>query len=596
MKFKVCLILTAIFTFISYDAHAYVYSLEKTPSGKIVRPMPKQSSSIVRSSVNMDEDIADYSKVITELQEQINLNPDDYSLLVPLVDAYLKTKKYENAYEDLEYLNSLKNSGKLSEEVLQDIEKLRVKTMDRGKYSRDKSSLFLNVAVINLICDNFAEAEKNIRKASLNTVNHKMYVDALKLVIDSSADYENGLLFSNIYLTNNKIPEDIKKEIAKLRVYFFTNQGKYEDALNEQIEILQTADRDSGVLYETYKLLVRNNASDDKILRTLFGENCKNKEQCYYDLYNLLFENNNYDDAKAYGEKLEKQYPSSLSTAFLKAERLLKEGQINQVIEILNSVSDKLSRNEDIATYNRLMASISRTPDKEALKLFNQGYPEKALELLDAKNIAQTPNILAFKARCCMVLNRMQEALDYLNRAISLDSDNLFVNIQFGNYYYVTKDYETARQYAEKCLQIEPDNEFAMQLLDKLNELDASDYISQIIDTYEAQNYEETERLIDEALKIAPNSAVLYYYQGLTYIAKNNYAASTASLYKSLELDSSNIFTYYYLGITFDNLSEYENAYNCYVQFLKLLPPDELGESDKIQHAKSRINKLQKLL
>ena len=135
-----------------------------------------------------------------------------------------------------------------------------------------------------------------------------------------------------------------------------------------------------------------------------------------------------------------------------------------------------------------------------------------------------------------------------------------------------------------------------MQLLDKLNELDVSDYISQIIDTYEAQNYEETERLIDEALKIAPNSAVLYYYQGLTYIAKNNYAASTASLYKSLELDSSNIFTYYYLGITFDNLSEYENAYNCYVQFLKLLPPDELGESDKIQHAKSRINKLQKLL
>lgn len=595
MKFKVCFICIVVLS-LSSAADAYVYSFEKVPSGKITRPVQKQTSSIVRRSVSNDDDIADYNAVITELQNRVNENPNDYTLYPPLIEAYLKTNKYENAYEDLIFLYSLKNSNKLSASILQDIEKLRLKITERSKYSRSKSQLFVDLAVLNLICGNSAEAEKSIKKASFQTTNPKIYIDALKHIVDSTRNYENGLSYTNLYMMNNPISDDIKNEIIKLRVYFYTNLGQHENALNEQISLIQGKTLDNDTIYETYKLLLRTNASDDKILKTLFNENIKNKEKCYYNLYNILIENNSYDDARAYSEKLEKQYPDSLSTAFLKAERLLKEGQINQVVEILNSVSDKLTNDEDIIIYNRLMASISRTPDKEALKLFNQGYPDKALDLLGGKNIPQTPNILAFKARCCMELGRMQEALEYLNRAISLDSENLFVNLQFGNYYYANKEFELSRNYAEKCLQLDPANEFANLLIDKLNEADAQQYISQIISTYEAQNYKETSRLIAQAIKIAPKAAILYYYQGLTNIAENNYAASTASLYKALELDKTNYYTYYYLGIAFDNLAEYENAYNYYLQFLKLLPPDHLGESEKIEYAKSRISKLQNLL
>ena len=594
MKFKVCFICIVIFS-LSSASDAYVYSIEKAPSGKIMRPVSKQTSSIVRRSVNTD-DIADYNAVINELQNRINENPNDYTVYPPLIEAYLKTNKYENAYEDLIFLYSLKNSNKLSDSILQDIEKLRLKITERSKYSRSKSQLFVNLAILNLICGNSAEAENSIKKASFQTTNSQIYIDALKLIIDSTRNYEHGLSFTNLYMMNNQISGDIKNEIVKLRVYFYTNLGQYENALNEQISLIQGKTLDNNTLYETYKLLVRANASDDKILKTLFNDDIKNKDKCYYRLYNILIENNSFEDARIYREKLEKQYPDSLSTAFLKAERLLKEGQINQVVEILNSVSDKLASDEDIVIYNRLMASISKTPDKEALKLFNQGYPDKALDLLEGKNIPQTPNILAFKARCCMELGRMQEALDFLNRAISLDGENLFVNLQFGNYYYVNKEFELARKYANKCLQIDSSNEFANLLIDKLNEVDAQQYITQIISTYEAQNYKETSRLISQAIKIAPKAAILYYYQGLTNIAENNYAASTASLYKALELDKTNYYTYYYLGIAFDNLAEYENAYSYYLQFLKLLPPDQLGESEKIEYAKSRITKLQNLL
>ena len=103
-------------------------------------------------------------------------------------------------------------------------------------------------------------------------------------------------------------------------------------------------------------------------------------------------------------------------------------------------------------------------------------------------------------------------------------------------------------------------------------------------------------RLIDEALKIDPNSSVLYFYRGLAYIDQSNYAASTASLYKSIELDPNNALAYYFLGIAFDNLSEYKNALIYYKKFLEILPANELGESERAEYAQTRINALNKLM
>lgn len=74
----------------------------------------------------------------------------------------------------------------------------------------------------------------------------------------------------------------------------------------------------------------------------------------------------------------------------------------------------------------------------------------------------------------------------------------------------------------------------------------------------------------------------------------NNYASATAPLYKAIDLDKTNIIAYFYLGLAFDNLSEPENALIYYKKFIELLPQDELGESEKLNYAKSRVEKLSK--
>jgi Tfp pilus assembly protein PilF len=100
-------------------------------------------------------------------------------------------------------------------------------------------------------------------------------------------------------------------------------------------------------------------------------------------------------------------------------------------------------------------------------------------------------------------------------------------------------------------------------------------------------------RLIDDALKINRKDPNLYLYKALTYIAQNNYAASTASLYKCIELDKYNKLAYFYLGTAFDNLSEPQNALHNYQKYVELLNSDDFEESERRDYAMRRIQRLQ---
>ena len=108
----------------------------------------------------------------------------------------------------------------------------------------------------------------------------------------------------------------------------------------------------------------------------------------------------------------------------------------------------------------------------------------------------------------------------------------------------------------------------------------------------EQQNFNEAMRLVNEALAIDNKNSALFYNKGLIYIAMNNYAASTAPFYKAIELDKNNIKAYYYLGVAFDNLSEGQNALEYYKKFVENLPEDDYGESEILNNAKIRIEKL----
>lgn len=301
--------------------------------------------------------------------------------------------------------------------------------------------------------------------------------------------------------------------------------------------------------------------------------------------------NNDIDKAKIFISSLLKNYPDNAEGYILLSDIYRKEGKLKESYEVLEKGRDKINTNEAVSKYNVLLAKLSDEPVSEANSLIANGLYKEALEVLSAAN-QESLYVILTQARANYLISEKQKTLQLLNKAMTLFPNNSDVFCAFGYIYLKEKDIATARKYANKALEIYPDNKTALDLSDMIDKAEADKNINQIISLFDTQNYSEAMRLIDETIKVNPKDANLYYYKALTYIAQNNYAASTASLYKCLELDKNNVLAYFYLGITFDNLSEPKNALMYYKKFTELLPEDEFGESEKLEYAKLRIQKL----
>lgn len=582
MKLKLCLLLLILS--IGYDSLAA--SVVENNNAR----MTGKPTSIVRSSYyDNNTSSADYSMILEELKTKVDKNPNNYSLYVPLIDAYIKTKNYKDAFNELSFLLSLKDQNKLSDSILKQIQQLYMKTAEANRYSRSNSPVYVNLAMLSLILNNNDLAEKYIKKAVVNVSDSELMIDGIKTVFDYTGNLDGAVSVCNLYSSLNKSDNP---DLRRLKISYLLQSNNITAALNEYQDYIKNPNVDDNAMrYEIYEVLAAKNSSDKEIIKTLYPATIEDESFCYFDLYKLLQSSDSYTDAKKYAAKLEKSYPNSVYTGIVKAEALMQAGKVDEAKEVMEALKSKLTTTGDIEIYNSIVASMSAQPVQEAFSLFNQGHYQSALSILD--NLPSSVGTLALRARCYIELGQMQNALDLLNQAMATGSDSFVVNGQFGYYYYALGDYTTARKYINSCLSEQPDYEPALVLLNKLNQVDAQRYVNQIISAFDAQNYAEAMRIINKALKIDPKSAELYYYKGLTYIAQNNYAASTAALYKSLELDNSNVLSYYFLGIAFDNLSEHQNALANYKKFVQLFPDDEYGESDKIRYAQSRIKKLQ---
>ena len=588
MKLKICLLM--LICSFGYEALADAI-VDRTVYPR--NSLAKQSS-IVRSSIYENRvTTEDYNLIINDLINQIQDTPDNYSLYIALTDAYIKSQNYFEAFNKLTFLKEQKDNNKLSEENLNEIRSLFINIAEYSKYFRYKSSIYVNLAVLALLNDNNQAAEKYIKNSVRNIQDQALVLEGIKSVFEYTGNNNEAISVCNLFISFNK---DNSNEIRKLKVLFLTRAGNLIAALDEYKEILfYDDDVNNAQKYELFKLMKDNNYNEDKIVNILYSNDEGNILKSYSDMYYLLVEFDDVKNAKIYEAKIEKDFPDSINTKFFAIERLIKEGKEKEAYAALEAIRDKVSTEHDIITFNVLSSSICADKQKEIINLIMQGYYQQALDILNSKDMIENDYILSYKARCSMELGQMQKALEYLNRAVAFNPNSFIVYLQFGYYYFYNADYETSNKYAEKALNfVSNDSESAMvnNLIKKLNEISAGNYIDQIVSAFDTHNYKEAMRLTDEALNIDPTSSILYFYKGIIYIAQNNYAASTAALYKAIELDKNNVLAYFYLGFAFDNLSEQKNALNCYEKFIQLLPKDEFQENEKAEYAKTRIQKI----
>ena len=591
MKLKICLLLLILS--VGYESLANAIIDRSLPN----RNSAINKSSIVHSSIFEDKiQEQDYESIINDLNNQINENPEEYSLYVSLIEAYIKNKNYNEAYDKLLFLKYMKDQDKLSDENNEEIKKLYFNISKYSKYLRQKSSIYVELALLAILNDNYIAAENYIKNSVKNVTNQDIVINGINIVFENTQNYIDAVSTYNLFLSLNKANTN---EVKKHKIYFLLKSNNLNAALYEYSDLLQNNDDlYSYQKYELLKAMIESNINDKKIYETFYKNKDGSLLNFYFEAYNLLEENKNNDLAKHYADKIVKEFPDSTSAEFIKAINLINQGKNIEAYNILNSLRNRISAEDEINLFNRLLVLISGDNFSEVLGLLDQGYYKQAIEILNSKNIIESELTLALKAKCYIELNQMKKALECLNKGLTYNPNYYLLNLNFAEYYQRNDNCELARKYAEKAYNLSINDiqrDVSQSVINSINEIEAGKYTNKINSALDSQNYEEAMRLIDEALSIDPNSSELYFYKGLCNIAQSNYAESTAALYKSIELDENNVLAHFYLGVAFDNLSEEQNALNYYERFLQLLAVDEYQETEKAEYARARIQKIKKI-
>lgn len=544
----------------------------------------KKTSQISSSTLYANQD---YSLAINELKNKISNNPNDYILVTYLIDLYFRSGLYKEAYNELIFLNNLADQNKLNDAVLDNVLKIKKTFLSHAKTLRDKSIVYLDLSLINLILSDVQQAEKTMVAASQNITDEQAFAQVLNAVFRKSNKPETALISFDKMLMS--YPNNLA--VKKMKALYLKQLKRNDEAIKEYLSALKLAPKDSEIIYNLYNLFAEKNYSEAEIIKRIFGKN--NTESAYLVLAEILLQKNEVQAAENFAEKLVDEYPDNVDGLIALSDIYRRGGKLKESYEVLKDVRDKADTTERISKYNILLAKLSDEPVQEASSLMNNGLYAQALDVLKEANPENLYVILS-KARANYFLNNKRTSLELLNRAMSFYPNNADVFYYFSFYFYQEKDMLNARKYVNKTLELAPEHVYGLKMLDLINKADADKLVSDITSAIEMQNYSEAMRLTNEAISINPKDSNLYFYKGLIYVSMNDYYLATAPFYKSLELNKDNALTYYYLALCFDNLSEDENALMYYKQFLDIIPVDVYGESEKIKNAQVRIEKLSK--
>ena len=557
----------------------------------IQRRFPPKKTAIQSSThdlKNIEFDSNLFKPAITEIKEKISKNPTNYDLVANLVTLYLNAEEYEKAFNELIFLYNLNNQKRLSKNALNELNTALINNQKKRIYQNEKVFLYSDLAILALINDNQQIAEQYILKATDIGSAPEILIKAIQLVSINSNNNSFGIDACNSIIAKNSNSISIRKLKAEL----LEQNHDFLSAIKEYTMIVDLEPQDNNSKYKLYKLLETRTNNLKEIAQVIYIGRPIKTETAYYDLANILLENNELDAAKFYAEYLAKSSNNKGQGYALLSEIYRKQGNLQESYKALDEAKNNVSNSEEIKNYNIQKAKLSNNQIDEVRTLIRQKLFEQALEILNTLD-KNDVDVLLMSSSANYALNNKKESFENLNKAMSLYPNNVEVYNCFASLYIREQDFDSAKKYLNEAKSIDPTNQGVISIEKTLFKTEAESYLPQITTAYEMQNYKEAERLTDEALKISNEVAELNYYKGILLNTRDKFEESTAYFYKCIELNKKHYLAYLSLAIVFDNLSERENALINYKKFIEVIPKDLYDEQEKINYAKNRIEKLE---
>ena len=168
---------------------------------------------------------------------------------------------------------------------------------------------------------------------------------------------------------------------------------------------------------------------------------------------------------------------------------------------------------------------------------------------------------------------------DYLQKAISLDSQNITLRKQLATSYFDDKEYMKAVPLLVDVVRAEPTNVEYLYLLGKAYE--------------QLKAYPQAIAVLEQAIRLKPDSMQAYLTLGVVFYAQENWNRAAQALSRVIEIRPNEALPHFVLATCLDNLG---NVMEAIVQYNKFLELDDGSSDARSFQARQRAKTLERRL
>ncbi len=497
--------------------------------------------------------------------------------------------KLARAYEQVDdFSSSLKeysyalNTSSEREDILSSLERIWQKKADEAPKDAETHA---NLGVIYQKQKRYSEALSEYKKAeTLNpsNINTKINIGTL---------YQEQKKYNEALNTYNSIlqmqPQNVNVMVYKAEC--LKELKRNNDAITLYKTALNLDPKNSTAKAELFELL-KDTMSAEEVLNFLYKnvQNSPMNADSYYEFAYELHKADKIDDAIVYYLQTIKLDKSKIDAYINLSQAYRQKKNYNDAYSIIQKAMAIEPENELVKKQYELVAKEFVASNYSiASNAFQSGDYNKAIAEYMKIN-PPTADSLTGIAASYQSMNNNTKAVEYYKKAMEKDSSNSDIPYYIASIYANMNDFNSAKEYADIALAKNPSNSQAKEIVDYINAKQTESLLTEAVQLYEQQKYNEAVAIFDKVLKITPDNATVYYYRALSFDALNNYQKAIADYKSTLKYAPDMIIAYYSLGVDYDALNNYQSAKQNYQKFVEMSNDD----NDYIKYAKSRIDEI----
>jgi tetratricopeptide (TPR) repeat protein len=305
------------------------------------------------------------------------------------------------------------------------------------------------------------------------------------------------------------------------------------------------------------------------ILLTLIGDELMDKEE-YFDEAMDFFNNDEFEEALEYFEKVTKYYPDNQDAWFMKAVTYINLEEDEKALQSIEKAIE-LNPEDTEAWVKKAWILLLLDDSREGLKAV-----EKAMEL--DKDFT---DVLYLKGMFLLNMNLYSESLYYFEKYPEdelLYPDSLF---QQGVALYKLGKYRDAITCFDESLKIESENPEVLNYKG--------------LAFMSLKDYPNARESFEKSLKFNPGFILPNFNLGILEKETKNFEQSIDYFEKVLKIDPENYDAWYQKGIIFKRLNLKKESLDAYKKFIEIVKKNDISESKLIaRRVKEYISNIEK--